>query len=369
MRHKSYCSLYKQETRHRNNMFDSSQQTTHGGSSPTHNEEDNNATDSLNDNLISQQSNIEYDSDSMLYDPSANIPTPSTPNNNFVVINDNEVNVTSQITQATNSSSSTNTSNNNTTHTAPIFPNLQSNSSTETTLPNYLFNTKFKSTLSKKEIAIKKSEFICKTYSIDDVVLNEETKSITCIGTLLPTNITSKMLSDFIRNKLGHTITADNRTLKKMYKILYTIKSAGDTIEYLKKKQKASIKKRFKPGFLKYDGTLFRIVNVLTSEQGRSSFISTKKDYDRVDIDSNSIPHYENWVHLLGLYNDTISPQINILSEFAITKSSYFTSHLKSEENNPKTHDELSVEEFKTVTDYIMTKYKISRQKKYQWKT
>ena len=153
-----------------------------------------------------------------------------------------------------------------------------------------------------------------------------------------------------------------------MYKILYTIKSAGDTIEYLKKKQKASIKKRFKPGFLKYDGTLFRIVNVLTSEQGRSSFISTKKDYDRVDIDSNSIPHYENWVHLLGLYNDTISPQINSLSEFAITKSSYFTSHLKSEENNPKTHDELSVEEFKTVTDYIMTKYKISRQKKYQWK-
>ena len=115
------------------------------------------------------------------------------------------------------------------------------------------------------------------------------------------------MLSDFIRNKLGHTITADNRTLKKMYKILYTIKSAGNTIKHLKKKQNASIKKRFKPGFLQYDGTLFRIVNVITSEQGGSSFISTKKDYDRVDIDSNSIPHYENWVHLLGLYNDTIS--------------------------------------------------------------
>ena len=259
MHHKSYCSLYKQETRHRNNMFDSSQQTTHGGSSPTLNEKDNNATDSLNDNLISQQtSNFDSDSDSLLIDPSAYIPNPSTPNNNFVVINDNEVNVTSQITQVTNSSSSTNISNNNTTNTAPIFPNLQSNSSTETTpLPNYLFNTKGKSTLSKKEIANKKSEFICKTYSIDDVILNEETKSITCIGNLLPINITSKMLSDFIRNKLGHTITADNRTLKKMYKILYTIKSAGDTIEYLKKKQKASIKKRFKPGFLKHDGTLF----------------------------------------------------------------------------------------------------------------
>ena len=202
-------------------MVDSSQQTTHGGSSPGHIEE-NNATDSLNDNLISQQSNYESDSDSMLFDPSASIPTPSTLNNNFVVTNDNELNVTSQITQATNSSNSTNTSNNNTTSTAPIIPNLQSNDSTETTLPNYLQNTKHKSTLSKKEIAIKKSEFIRKTYYIDDVELNEETKSITCIGKLLPENITSKMVSDFIRNKLGHTIASNNRTLKKCIK-LYTL--------------------------------------------------------------------------------------------------------------------------------------------------
>ena len=97
---------------HRNNTFDLSQQTTRDGSLSSHNEEENNTTDSLNDNLISQQSNYEYDSDSMLIDPSAtSIPTPSTPNNNFVVINDNEVNVTSQITQATNSSNSSNTSN------------------------------------------------------------------------------------------------------------------------------------------------------------------------------------------------------------------------------------------------------------------
>ena len=124
------------------------------------------------------------------------------------------------------------------------------------------------------------------------------------------------------------------------------------------------MKKRFCPSILKNDGTLFRVINVITSERGRSSFIATRKDFDRVDIDSNQIPHHDYWLHMLSLYNDILSLEINNLTNFAVTDNSYFKSSLQSDENDPKIFDELTLEEFKSVVEYIIGKYKKTRQKK-----
>ena len=109
---------------------------------------------------------------------------------------------------------------------------------------------------------------------------------------------------------------------------------------------------------------MFRVINVITSERGRSSFIATRKDFDRVDIDSNQIPHHDYWLHMLSLYNDIISLEYNNLTNFAVTDNSFFKSSLQSDENNPKIFDELTLEEFESVVEYIIGKYKKTRQKK-----
>ena len=229
-------------------------------------------------------------------------------------------------------------------------------------MPDYLFNKKNDS-LSKSEKDKLRSNYICQ-YDIDDVVIDKGKNTVVSIGDLDVSIITSKMVSDFVKLKLGHAIPTDQRAVKKVFDILYTIKASGSTMNFLIKKQEAYMKKRFRPSILKNDGTLFRVVNVITSERGRSSFIATRKDFDRVDIDSNQMPHHDYWVHMLSLYNDIISFEFNNLTNFAVTDNSFFKYSLQSDENDPKKFDELTLEEFKSVVDYIISKYKTTRQKK-----
>ena len=99
-----------------------------------------------------------------------------------------------------------------------------------------MFNRK-NETISKSDRAKLRSEFICK-YDIDDVVIDKDQMKVVSIGDLDLSIITSKMVSDFVKYKLGHAIPTDQRTIKKVFDILYTIKASGSTMNFLIKNKK-----------------------------------------------------------------------------------------------------------------------------------
>ena len=95
-------------------------------------------------------------------------------------------------------------------------------------MPDYLFNKKNDS-LSKSEKDKLRSNYICQ-YDIDDVVIDKGKNTVVSIGDLDVSIITSKMVSDFVKLKLGHAIPTDQRAVKKVYDILYTIKASETTM-------------------------------------------------------------------------------------------------------------------------------------------
>ena len=260
----------------------------------------------------------------VLFDPSSNS-NPSSPNRTSINIQDDKNYTLSQLTSNTNATNSSSSHSANHINKSILFPVLNESDKKTSALPEYLFNRK-NDTISKEEKVKLRSKYICQ-YDIDDVVIDKEKQTVVSVGNLDTSIITSRMVSDFVKIKLGHGIPTDQRTVKKVFDILYTIKASGSTMNFLIKKQEANMKKKFRPSILKKDGTLFRVINIITSERGRSSFIATRKDFDRVDIDSNQMPHHDYWVHMLSLYNDIISFEFNNLTNFAVTDNSFSNLH------------------------------------------
>ena len=336
-------------------------QDTNNRKHPIGIDESTSNSDNTNSSTNNKSSNAIENEGIALFDPSSNS-NPSSPNRSSINIQCDRNLTLSQLTSNTNATNSSSSHSANHINNSILFPVLNESDKNTSALPEYLFNRK-NDTISKEEKVKLRSKYICQ-YDIDDVVIDKEKQTVVSVGNLDTSIITSRMVSDFVKIKLGHGIPTDQRTVKKVFDILYTIKASGSTMNFLIKKQEANMKKKFRPSILKKDGTLFRVINVITSERGRSSFISTRKDFDRVDIDSNQIPHHDYWLHMLSLYNDILSFEYNNLTNFAVTDNSFFKSSLQSDENNPKIFDELTLEEFKSVVEYIIGKYKKTRQKK-----
>ena len=122
--------------------------------------------------------------------------------------------------------------------------------------------------------------------------------------------------------------------------------------------------KSTKPKCLTKEGTLFRIINVITSSHGKQSFMITRQDYDREDIDSNLIPHYDCYHTLLKLYVDITIDEFNKLSPVLNSDNAFMVKTMDHESHKPDDFDDLTVNQLKDSIDYIVATYKIARSNK-----
>ena len=246
----------------------------------------------------------------------------------------------------------------NTTNNSNIDSPLKNN---EDNLPVFL--QKYSGKMDRKEKVRLQNEYICQ-FKQNDVLIDKEKQQVISIGSLNKRHINSTMITKFVRGVIGYRIPDGLRTKEEVFKILYNVVVSGNTLSYIKKRSAMASRKKTFPNAVKRKGTLFRIINVITSEQGKISFIKTKKDYDREDIDSNKIPHYDLWNDLLTLYLDTTIYEYNEIADTHINENGYILRTINDKENDPSDFDELTIAEFKHATEYITNSYKDTRQKK-----
>ena len=237
-------------------------------------------------------------------------------------------------------------------------------------IPEFLWKqyTKGQAKMRPEERIKKQSQWIS-NYTIYDCKLNEDKTELESIGGLPIDKITTKMLQKFCQPYQFPPI--DGKRNKDSYcAILVESLKSEEIMEKLQKKLVSKIrstKSSSKPIFIKHDGTLFRVINVITSEEGKRTFIKTMQDYDREDIDSNGIRHEDYYTHLHGLYENTTIDQISSISKFSCTESdnSYINKTMDHRDHDPKNFDKLNVKQFKITVDYIVSSYRTVR----GWKT
>ena len=101
---------------------------------------------------------------------------------------------------------------------------------------------------------------------------------------------------------------------------------------------------------------MFRVINTITNEQGRASFLATSNDYDKEDIDSKK-RHKDLWLNLHNTYNDDTNEDLNKLAQLTYDNP-IFQQTLNRHLNSPADFDQLEMEEFKAVLEYTLAQYK-----------
>ena len=186
----------------------------------------------------------------------------------------NEVHVTNASDCQNQNPTTTSTSNTTTTNTL--------NQSSSSSHPDYLLSSK--TGLSNQKRDSKRQQWITR-FGLEHVVLSSDQKNICSIGGLDFRHITVDMLSRFARTNKVSLPDRQRIKSKVIFNIVQRIK-AGKTIQNIKDIATAEAKKKVKPSCIFSDGTLFRVINTVTNEQGRASFLATKNDFDKEDIDS-----------------------------------------------------------------------------------
>ena len=125
--------------------------------------------------------------------------------------------------------------------------------------------------------------------------------------------------------------------------------------KYREKVIAASRKKtnaKTKPTVLTQDGMLYRVINVITCEVGKDHYITTRKQFERNDLDGK-LPHAEAWESMADLYEDDFFVDIDTISDPRKELVGYGV-----DKSIAKEYDVLNVADFKSVTEYIMAHYK-----------
>ena len=227
--------------------------------------------------------------------------------------------------------------------------------------PEWLLSPK--TDMPKDERAKKQADWI-REYDHTHVKLTPDRKEIETIGDLPYDYISSRMLQILCRPYSFPPVNGTTGKKALEMGLIAAIRS-GKVMDMVKQKLKAKLKpsKSTKPTCVKKEGTLFRLINVITSEDGKPSFINTMNNYDREDLDRNKIPHEDYYTHLLQLYSDT---EIDELSKIQFSKhddNSFMAKTMDLEKHDPSKFDTLKVEELKAVVDYIIAQYKATRAK------
>ena len=200
--------------------------------------------------------------------------------------------------------------------------------------------------------------------TFDDVKLTDDGNDILSIGGLMKKNITISMLK--ILCKPYNFGSATKRVKADLVSAIVSTIKSGNAMSLMKTKlsanldssSKNAVNKKTKPGCVKKDGTLYRIINVITSPQGKPHFMNLFQNFDRQDIDSNLGPHYGEYQHLLLLYNDVKNEDYNQLHSCVRSwESSMVNRTFKISDCQPNDYDALTVPDMKGVLKYIGSQY------------
>ena len=234
------------------------------------------------------------------------------------------------------------------------------------TVPAYMAAGKNSGVALNKDTVRLRNEFICR-YNFDDVVLTQDGKDIYSIGPLLYKSgqIRNQMLIAFLRKNNQTVGDMQNKKEKVVQTLVHIVKSRRNGSIRKEKIRESVVSKTggssnalTKPTFVTKTGTLFRAINVVTSEEGRPMFIRTRQNFGRNQLDNGTFPYFDIWNGLHKLYETAdrygrIGKANDCLVGVAIDD--------KAPSNDI---DNLSVTQFKRTVEYVMAHYKRARNNK-----
>ena len=132
-----------------------------------------------------------------------------------------------------------------------------------------------------------------KTLTFSNVVLDGPKKSVVSIGGVPYASINVPVIASFLRQQ---DIQVINRRRKKgdMEELILQHMKGSQYREKVISASKRKTSAKTKPSVLTEDGTLYRVVNVITCEKGKEYYITTRKQFERNDLDGK-LPHAEAW--------------------------------------------------------------------------
>ena len=129
-------------------------------------------------------------------------------------------------------------------------------------------------------------------YTINDVILTEDQTGIEKIGDYNNSsqNITKNMLIAFLQ-KYKKNFPYSGWNKDHLIKIVIALVKGEDLRQYLKVRNSKSLNNlRSKPNCLTTDNSLYRMISILCTSEGKQSFIETRKNYNKNDLTSKQ-PH------------------------------------------------------------------------------
>ena len=199
-----------------------------------------------------------------------------------------------------------------------------------------------------------------KGLTLSHVIMSPDKKNIVSIGGIATNDLYLATLTTFAR-RIGCVIK--NTVARKKETVIKCIHNHIVTSDYRSSIHantplvKKSSNKKTKPKVLTKDGSLYRLVNVLTSPKGKELFLLSKKQLSKHDLDTKS-HHSKVYADLLDLYlnEDDIDELHDPEGNIEVYNVSKFEPCLYDRFNNG--------DELKTVVDYLCAHYKEVRNNK-----
>jgi len=223
---------------------------------------------------------------------------------------------------------------------------------------------------SKKKKRVKDSENATKqrlfasSWDLSDVLLDDSQKVIVSIKGVDASLILLTHLKEFAKNLAIRGYSSMSKadlvlaiSQKHLMKDAYEgIRNGTEGAEEKRNKPK----KDARPSTLQRDGSLFRIINVIMSDEGKKHYFQSQQPYDRNALDSHHA-YLEEYKALHSIYN---SEDVSLGS---VAKSLYpsFNEHFGNEYEDDQgiLYDQLTVEELERGINFVNRMYHEKRNK------
>ena len=223
-----------------------------------------------------------------------------------------------------------------------------------------IFDLQYSSRLERDNLNKRKIEWASKQTMLS-VEFNDELTEVVKIGTRPISDFMLPMLRAFCRR---NGIQVPNSASKKQDMIRLIIqhhKNEGlrAAIGSIGRDGQRRSAKSTRPLAAKQDGTLFRVIAVLTHPTMKETFLQTVSSYTRSELDSG-LGHKEQWQKLTDFYMDKDCEELATLG----TQSRYIAYGYN--DDVPSHFDPLNINDFKMVVEFIGFHYNKMRKDKNQ---
>ena len=201
------------------------------------------------------------------------------------------------------------------------------------------------------EKQVKRIEWISQI-PLHEFKVSNDGKMLLSVKQIPSSYMTSKMLSHYCKKILGLSLGNGNRMLEQVKTFIVKHIMNTTSINKFVVSKRTTKNPKTKPQCLLNDGTLYRVINVITSEEGRGMFIKTRKQHTCVDLDISQ-PNSSLWGGMTNIYstNDDMAS----ISDPKGSLTGYNISCTIACSNNV---DKFSTIDFNNITLYILAYYK-----------